>query len=325
MTQTICFAIRTILGGALLSAVVCAAAQTYPTKPVRLIVPLAAGGPSDIMARTVGQKLTDMLGQSVIVDNRPGAAGIIGHDITAKSAPDGYTILLVSNSFVVNPSLYSKVPHDTLRDFAPITLLAVAPYILTVHPSVPFKSVKELVAFAKSKPGQLSYGSGGAGTGTHMVMELFKATAGINILHVPYKGSGPAIADLLGGQVQMLFVNALPIMPHIRAGKLRALAVSSTERLAIASDIPTVSESGLPKFDDYGIFGIVAPAGTPRQVINRLSGEIVGVMKLPDVQARLASEGATVVASSPEEFSKFIVSEVAKWAKVIKTAGIRVE
>lgn len=315
----------TLLGTTLVTAATCVVAQTYPERPVRLIVPIAAGGSSDVLARAVAQKLSESLGQSVMVDNRPGGSSIIGHDLAAKAPPDGYTILLVSTSFVVNPSLYSKLPHDTLKDLTPITLLAVAPYFLTVHPSLPVKSPAQLIALAKARPGALNYGSGGNGTGTHMAMELFKSKAGINITHIPYKGSGQAIVDLMAGQVQALFVNIIAGVPHMKAGKMRALGVSGAKRSAVSPEIPTISESGLPGFEDYGIFGIVAPAGTPREIINRLNTEIVRAINQPDIKARQASEGVEVVGNRPEEFAALIRADIAKWAEVIKSSGIRVE
>jgi tripartite-type tricarboxylate transporter receptor subunit TctC len=299
-------------------------AQSYPTKPIRLVVPLAPGGPSDILARTVAAKVTEGIGQSVIVDNRPGAGGSIGADIVAKAPPDGYTIILVSNSLSINASLYPKLPYDTLRDLAPITLLAFAPYILTVHPSLPVKTPKELIALAKSQPGQLNYASGGSGTGPHMAMEFFKLTTGTRLLHIPYKGAGPALIDTIAGQCQVLMVNIIAGLPHVKGGRLRALAVSSAKRASVAPELPPLSDT-IPGFDESGQHGILAPGGTSREIVQRLNAEIVKALNSNEIKSRLAAEGAEVAGSTPEQYAASLKSDVAKWAKVIKASGIKVD
>ncbi len=298
-------------------------AGAYPVKPIRLIVPLAPGGPSDILARTVAVKLTENLGQSVIVDNRPGAGSTVGTDIAAKSPPDGYTMILVSTSYAVNASLYPKLPYDTLKDLAPVTLLAAAPNILTVHPSLPVRSMKEFIALAKARPGQLNYASGGSGTGPHMAMELLKLQSGINIVHIPYKGAGPALIDLMAGHVQAQMVNMIAGMPIVKSGRIRAIAVSTAKRSPAAPEIPTIAESGVPGFNEGGQHGIMVPAGTPREIVMRLNQEIVKVLQSPETKGRLAAEGAEVVGNTPEQFGAIIRADVEKWAKVIKQSGIR--
>lgn len=302
-----------------------AMAQSYPTKPIRLIVPLAPGGPSDILARTVAQKLTESLGQPVVVDNRSGAGGSLGTEIAVKSPPDGYTIILVSNSLSINPSLYPKLPYDPVRDLQPIALLAEAPYMLVTHPLLPVKSVKGLIALAKARRGQLNYASGGSGTGPHLAMEVFKLMAGIDMTHIPYKGAGPAMIDLIAGQAQVMFANIIASLPFIRSGRMKALAVSSAKRSPAAPEIPAVAESGLAGFNESGQHGILAPAGTPREVVQRLNAEIVKALNLPEIKERLASEGAAIVGSTPEHYAAVIRSDVAKWAKVIKSSGIRAD
>ncbi|MBI2509474.1 MAG: tripartite tricarboxylate transporter substrate binding protein [Betaproteobacteria bacterium] len=289
---------------AALLALVCAAApaQQYPAKPIRLIVPLAPGGPSDILARTVAQKLTEGMKQTVVVDNRTGAGGTVGAAIAAKSPPDGYTIILVSTSYAINATLYPKLPYDTLTDLAAVTMLAAAPYLLTVHPSLPAKSFKQLVALAKARPGDLNYASGGSGTGPQLSMEVLKQRAGLDIVHVPYKGAG---------------------LPLVKAGRIRAVGVSKAKRSEAAPDIPTIAESGVPGFDEGGQHGIMIPAGTPRDIIARLHREIVKVLQSPDIKGRLAGEGAAVIGNTPEEYAAIVRADVDKWAKVIKNLGLR--
>ena len=298
-------------------------AQPYPAKPIRLIVPLAPGGPSDTLARTVALRLTEVIGQSVVVENRAGAGGVVGTEIAAKSPPDGYTMLLVSTSFTINASLYPKLPYDTLKDLAAVTMLASGPYLIAVHPSLPVKSMKELIALAKSRPGQLNYASGGSGTGPHMSLELLKLATGVNIVHIPYKGAGPALIDLMAGHVQIQPVNILVGLPQARAGKLRALAVTTAKRSAAAPEVPTVAETVVPGFNEGGQHGIVVPAGVPREVIARLQQSIVKVLQNPEVKDRLASEGSEVVGNTPEQYGAIIRSDVEKWAKVIQRTGIR--
>ncbi|HET7158207.1 MAG TPA: tripartite tricarboxylate transporter substrate binding protein [Burkholderiales bacterium] len=299
-------------------------AQTYPVKPIRLIVPLAPGGPSDILARTVAAKLTEGIGQSVIVENRAGAGGSVGADYVAKSAPDGYTIILVSNSVSINPSLYPKLPYDTLRDLAPITTLASAPYILTVHPTLPVKSTKELIALARSRPGELNYASGGSGTGPHMAMELLKQLTGTKLVHIPYKGAGPALIDTMAGQTQVLMVNIIAGLPQVKGGRIHAIDVSSAKRASVAPEIPPIAEA-VPGFDEGGQHGILAPGNTPREIIARLNTEIVKALNSPEIKSRLAGEGAEVVGNTPEQFGAILKSDVEKWAKLIKASGIKVD
>lgn len=297
-------------------------AAGYPAKPIRLIVPLAPGGPSDILARTIAQKLSEGIKQTVVVDNRPGAGGTVGADIAAKSPPDGYTMILVSTSYSINATLYPKLPYDTLKDLVPVTMLAAAPYLLAAHPSLPVKSLQELIALAKARPGELNYASGGSGTGPHMAMELLKQRTGVNVVHIPYKGAGPALTDLMAGQVQLQMVNMIAGLPLAKSGRIRALAVSIAKRSPAAPEIPTIEESGVA-FDEGGQHGIMAPAGTPRDIIAKLHREIVRALHLPEVKNRLAGEGAEVVGNTPEEYGAIIRADVEKWAKVIKQSGIR--
>ncbi len=307
------------------SAAPALAQQPYPAKPIRLIVPLAPGGPSDIMARTVAQKSSEHLKQTVIVDNRPGASATIGTEIAAKSPPDGYTIILVSNTIAINPSLFAKLPYDTLRDLTPVSLLATAPYILGVHPSLPVNTVKQLIALAKARPGELNHASGGHGTGPHLGMEVFRLRTGIKIVHITYKGGGPAMNDFIAGHTQVYMANMIAAYPQVKNGRMRALAVTSEQRAVAAPDLPTVAESGLPGFNEGGQHGILAPAGVPWDIISKLHKEFVKTMNTPEVKGRLQSEGGQVVANTPEQYGAIIRAEIEKWSKVIKSAGIRVE
>jgi tripartite-type tricarboxylate transporter receptor subunit TctC len=297
-------------------------AASYPSKPIRLIVPLAAGGPSDTMARTLAQKLGEVVKHNVIVDNRPGASGIIGTELVAKSAPDGYTILLVSSAISINPSLFRKLPYDTLKDLTAVSLLAGAPYLLSVHPSLPVKNVKQLIALAKARPGELNHASGGSGTGPHLGMEVFMQRTGIKVVHVTYKGGGPALNDFVAGHTQVYMGNMITLYPQAKANRIRALAVTSAKRSPAAPDIPTVAESGVPGFEEGGHHGIVAPSGVPKEIIAKLNKAIVAAMRSPDIEKRLSVEGAQVIASSPEEYDDLIRRDLAKWAKVIAAAGI---
>jgi len=301
-------------------------AQGYPNKPIRLIVPWSAGGSTDIFARIIGQKLTESLGQQVVVDNRPGASGIIGFEAAAKAAPDGYTIVMGASGFTTNTSMYSKLPYDAVKDFAPVSLMALAANLLVVHPSVQAESVKELIALAKSKPGQLNFASSSHGSTAHLAGELFKTMAGVDIVHIPYKGSAPAMVDLLGGHVSLMFDPIPSVLPHVKAGKLRLLAVTSDKRLPELPNVPTVAESGLPGFEIGPWFGVLAPAGTSKEIITKLNTEIVKIMHMPDVKERLSSQGFTaIIGSTPEQFADFIKADIAKWAKVVKDAGIRID
>jgi tripartite-type tricarboxylate transporter receptor subunit TctC len=299
------------------------AQPAYPSKPIRLVVPLAAGGPSDHMARALAQKLTEGVKQTIIVDNRPGASGVIGADIVAKSPPDGYTLLLAQGAFTANASLVPKLPYDTLRDFEPVSQLTAAPYMIAVHPSLPVKTFRELVTFAKARPGELNHASGGNGTGPHLAMELLMQQTGMKLVHITYKGGGPALIDFIAGHTQVYMSNIVTILPQVKAGKARALATSGEKRSNVAPDVPTISESGIALYSEGAFHGVVAPAGVPKQVIERLHAEIVKAMKSDEVLSRLTAEGAEVVASSPQEFAAKIRGDVAKWAKVIKAAGIK--
>ena len=302
----------------------CSLAQTYPTKAVRLIVPFSAGGGADIVARAIAQKLGDALAQQVVVDNRTGAAAIIGTELAAKSAADGYTLILgQTGPNSINPSLYERLPYDALKDFAPITLATTYPYVLVVHPSIPAKTVKALIALAKSRPNELSFASAGNGAANHLAGELFKSMAGIHMVHVPYKASAPALIDVLGGHVSMMLDPVITAMPHVKIGKLRALGITSLKRTSAASELPTFAETGLPGFEAIGWHGILAPAGTPREILMRLNSEIVNVLRNPDIRARFAEQGADPVGNTPEQFLDFLKSDLTKWAKVIKAAGVR--
>jgi tripartite-type tricarboxylate transporter receptor subunit TctC len=303
-----------------------AKAQEYPSKPIRLVVPFAAGGATDVLARLVGERLTASLGQQVVVDNRPGAGGNIGSDIVARAEPDGYTILMGAvGTHAINPSLYPKMPYDPVKDFAPVTLVASVPNVLVVNPEVPAKSVQELIDLAKAKPGELNFASSGNGTSIHLSGELFKAMTGTDIVHVPYKGSGPAVTDLLGGQVQMMFDNMPSSLPHVKAGKLRALGVTSAKRSPALPEVPTIAEAGVPGYDATSWFGILAPAGTPEPVVTRLQGAIVQALGEPEMRQRMADLGAEPVGDTPAEFGQFIAAEIAKWAKVVNDAGVKLE
>ncbi len=295
----------------------------YPNKPIRMIVPLAAGGPSDTTARIVAPKLSEAIGQNIIVDNRPGASGIIGTEIGLKSPPDGYTILLVSNTISLNPAMFRKLPYDNERDMTPVSLLAATPYTLNVHPSLPVKTIKELIALAKARPGELNHASAGAGTGPHLAMEWFAQRSGIKIQQIIYKGGGPAMIDFVAGQTQLNLTNMLTAMQHVRTGRIRALAVSSLKRSPVAPDIPTIHESGVPDFDEGGQHGIVAPAALPKDVLAKLHSAIVTAMRSPEITKRLAEDGSAVVANTPEEFRALIRRETAKWTQIVKVAGIQ--
>lgn len=301
-----------------------AAAQPYPSKPIRLIVPLAPGGPSDILARTMGQKLTEGMKQVVIVDNRTGAGGTLGIDLAAKSPPDGYTMLLVAvATYTINASLYPKLPYDPLKDLTPVTILAGAPYILVVHPALPVRSVKQLIALAKARPGELNYSSGGTGTGPHLATEVFKANAGIDVVHIPYKGAGPALNDLVAGQVQFQLANMIASLPLVQSGRLRAIAVSGTKRSARLPDVPTIAESGVKGLEEVGGHMIMVPGATPRAIIARLHQELVKVLQQPEVKARLVSEGAEIFGTPPDEAAAIIRNDIPKWAKIIKQLKIQ--
>jgi tripartite-type tricarboxylate transporter receptor subunit TctC len=301
------------------------AAQPYPDKPVRMIVAVPPGGPADILARLVGPRLTESLGQTVVIDNRPGANGNIAYEMAARSAPDGYTFVLVAAGVAINPSLYREVRYDPVRDFAAITHGISVPNILVVHPSVPAASVSELVALAKARAGRLTFASAGNGTSGHLALELFKQRAGVDVVHVPYKGGGPALAEVVAGQVQALFSLALAATQQVKAGRVRALAITSGTRSPVAPELPTVAELGFPGYEVIGWFGWLAPAKTPRAIVARLNAELVKALNQPDVRERLLSQSSEPVGDSPQAFGAFIKSEHGKWAEVIRRAGIRIE
>lgn len=301
-------------------------AQSYPSKPVRFISPYAPGGGTDTMARTLAQKLTESFGRQFVVENRPGAGGIVGTEATAKSPPDGYTILLGSKGpLTVNPALYAKLPYDTLRDLAPISLISIVPALLAVHPSLPVKSVKELIALARARPGELTFSSSGIGGTGHLAGEQFAALARAKMVHVPYRGTGPATTALLAGEVTLSFGNLIALMPHVHAGRLRVLAVTSAKRLSAAPQLPTVAEAGLPGYEYVTWYGVLAPAGTPKDIIGKLNAELVKVARVPEMRERLTGEGGEVVGSTPEEFASYLKTELVNSAKLVKMANVRAE
>jgi tripartite-type tricarboxylate transporter receptor subunit TctC len=303
-----------------------ARADVYPSKPIRFVVAFPPGGGTDIIARSIAQKLSERLAQQVVVDNRPGAGGNIGTDIVAKSAPDGYTMLMGSaGPLAINASLFTSMPFDPQRDLAPVTLAATTPNVLVVHPSLNVASVGELVALAKHNPGKINFASSGFGTPAQLAGELFNSMAGVKLVHVPYKRAAPALADLLGGQVQLMFSTMPPALPHVKDGKLRALAVTSLKRSPAAPELPTLDEAGLPGFEANTWHGVVLPAGVQREIIAKLNREIVAILHLPDVVERLEGQGAEPLGSTPEEFAAYIRSETAKWAKVVRESGAKAE
>jgi tripartite-type tricarboxylate transporter receptor subunit TctC len=305
------------------SGIECAVAQKYPIRPIRLVVASSPGGASDILARLLAQKLGDELGLQVVVDNRGGASGVIGTGIVAKATPDGYTLLIIQPSLTINPSMIKKMPYDAVRDFAPVSLVVDAFQIMTVNPSVPARSVKDLIALAKTKPGELTFGSPGIGTSPHMTAELFKQSAGVDMPQVIFKGSGMAFISLISGEITAAVSTALSAMPHVKSGRLRALGVTAPKRLQVLPDVATFGESGLPGFVISQWFGILAPAGTPRPVINRLYQALTRGASSPEVVSRLADQGVEVVNRKPEEFASLIRREIAQWNKVVKAAGIK--
>ncbi len=318
--------LRPLLFSALaLGALPWAHGQHYPVKPIRIIVGFSAGGPTDTAARLVGHKLTERWGQPVIVDVRPGAGGNIAAEYVAKAAPDGYTLLLPAFAHAVNPSLFSNLPFDTVRDFAPVAMFSSAANVLAVHPSVQARSVSDLIALAKAAPGHLTYGSAGNGTASHLAGELFNMTAGTSITHVPYKGSAPASVDLLGGHISAAFPGVAIALPHSKAGRMRALAVTSLRRSKQMPDVPTMAEAGLKGFEVVSWYGLLAPAGTPADIVQRLNAEVNRALLEPDATERLVSFGAEAVQSTPAEFAEFIRNEITKWAKVARAAGLRAD
>lgn len=317
MTRSLAIACALTCGTAL--------AQGYPTKTVRMVVPFPAGGSTDIVGRTVAQKLSETWGQPVVVDNRPGGGTVIGTEAVARAAPDGYTLLVTPAPFTVNASLVPKLPYDTLGDFAPITLLNTTPLVVVVNPGVPAKSIKELIALAKARPGQLNFGSSGTGGSNHLAGELFNAMAGVKMVHIPYKGNAPALTDLAGGHVDVVFNGLTSALALIKGGKLRALAVTSLKRSGVLPDMPTLDELGLKGFEAVAWNGLNAPAKTPREIITRINSDAVRIVNSPELKERLKAEGSDPVGNTPEEYAAFLRDEVAKWAKVIKFAGVRPE
>ena len=303
-----------------------AAAQAYPAKPVRLIIPFPPAGGTDVLGRIIAPAFAEALGQPLLIDNRAGANGNVGTELVARAAPDGYTLLLNGGgTLAVNPGLYAKLPFDSIRDFAPVSLVALQPSVLVVHPSVPVKSVADLVALARARPGQLNFASSGSGSLAHLSAEVFKTMAGVDLVHVPYKGAGPALADVIGGQVQLVFASSPSVMPHVRSGKLRALGVTTPRRVRATPDVPTIAEAGVPGFEVTGWYGLLAPAGTQTAVITRLNADLRKVLAIADVEDRLVAQGLEVAPSTPREFADFIKTEIARYARVVKAAGIKVD
>jgi tripartite-type tricarboxylate transporter receptor subunit TctC len=316
---------RTLLVAAVL-ALASASAGAFPDKPVRFVIGFTPGGPSDILARAVGQKLAERWGQQVLIENRPGAGGNLAAEAVAKSAPDGYTWLLGNNSILAtNHALYRKLPYDPLKDFAPVALVAVQPNILVVHPEVKASSVMDLVALAKQSPGKLNYASSGAGAAAHLAGELFKTMAGVDIVHVPYKGAQPALTDLIAGQVQLMFATSASVIPYMKAGRLRALAVTTAQRSPSVPELPTVSEAGLSGFEATTWHGVVVPSATPMALVQRLNQDINGVLKEKDLSERLAGLGAEVLTGTPRDFADYIAREIPKWTKVVKDSGAKAD
>ncbi len=302
-----------------------AVAQSYPAGPIRVVVPFPAGGGVDSMGRILGQKLTEALGRQIIIENRPGANGMIGSEFVARSAKDGYTLLVNGANFVTTPSLYGKVTYDPLRDFDAVSLVALAPNVLVVHPSLPVKSVKELIALARARPGQIQYASSASGSTPHLAAELFKTMTKTDLLHVPYRGTGPAITALLSGEVSVMFMPALAAVPYVKSGRLRALAVTSRERLPALSELPTVAESGLKGYESSQWYGVLAPAGTPADILDLLNSQVAKIMRTPDMKQRMTDSGSLAVGSTREAFTAHLREEFAKWAKIIKQSGARVD
>ena len=299
--------------------------QGYPAKTVRIVVPFAPGGGTDILTRVITPKMSELIRQQIVVDNRPGAGSQIGSDLVSKAPADGYTILMVDTAFMTNPSLYSKLPYDSLKDFAPVSLVASAPVIMIVHPSVPAKTAKELVALARSQPGALNFASGGPGSSTHLGVELLKYVAKVNLVHIPYKGTGPAVADVLGGQVTMMFAGISSVKQHVEVGRLRALAVTGDTRSPAMPAVPTFIESGLKGVDSSSYWGALAPAKTPVDAINRVGSTIAQVLKMPDITPKLIELGFDPIGGTSEQYGRVIASEIEKWSKVIKAANIRLD
>ncbi|HSN41149.1 MAG TPA: tripartite tricarboxylate transporter substrate binding protein [Burkholderiales bacterium] len=315
-----------LLAACFIFAVPCyAGAQGYPARPIRMVVPFPPGGSIDVLARPLAQKMSELMGQQVVVDYRSGASGNIGTEITVRAPADGYTIMITTIPLVVNPSLYAKLPFDVAKDLAPVSLLAASPFVMVVHPSVPAKSVRDLIALAKARPGKLNYASAGNGTNLHVAAELFKNLTKTNIVHVPYKGGGPALAAMLSGETDLSFLGVVPATPYIKAGKMRGLATTGTKRTPVLPDLPTVAESGVKGYEFASWYGVLAPAGTPANVINALNDYIIKALRSSDLGERFAREGAEIIASSPAQFAAHLKSELVRWAKVAKEAGLHAD
>ena len=324
MFKAMLFAIALLAGGA--TAVPAALAQTWPAKPMRIVVPFPPGGGTDIGTRILAQKLQEAWGQAVVVENKPGAAGIVGTELVAKSAPDGYTFMMGNiGTHAINVSLYKQLSYDPVKDFAPVSMVADLPLLLLVHPSVPAKSVQELIALAKSQPGKLNFSSSGAGGSMHVAAELFKSMAGVDMVHIPYKGGAPAVADLISGQVPLSFATVLETIQFVKAGKVRALAVTNNRRSVALPDLPTISESGLPGYQSISWLALFAPAGTPKDIVNKASIESVRILNLPDVRERLLAQGAEPIGSTPEQLATILAGDIAKYARVIRESGYKPE
>ena len=322
----------TVLTGTIAAAVATAlfaatpiAAQEYPAKTVRMIIPFPPGGSNDIVGRMIAQQLTERLGKQVIADNRGGAGGTIGTELAAKSSPDGYTLLIISVAYAFNTSMYNRLPYDPVKSFAPVAMLGTGPNALAIHPSLPVKTVKEFIAFAKSKPGELNYASAGIGSFQHLGSELFRIMSGINVVHVPFKGGGPAMIDVISGQSQFCTGSLLQLIPFHRSGKLKLLGTGGAKRVAALPEVPTISEAGLKGYEANNWWGILAPAGTPDSIVKKLNSELSAVLKSPETQKRFSSEGAEAFEMGPDRFAKYIAAETAKWSRVVKAAGIKPE
>jgi tripartite-type tricarboxylate transporter receptor subunit TctC len=300
-------------------------AQSYPSKPIRFIVPFAPGGGNDVVARLIGGKLAEAWGHQVVIDNRPGAGGNIAAEVVARANPDGYTIFLFNSANAIAPSLYKKLAYNPVSDFEPVILISTSPFALVVHPSIPAQSVKDLIALAKAKPKTLTFASGGNGSSTHLAGEQFRQMAGIDIVHVPYKGAGPAFVDLIAGQVSMYFASIPPALPQLKAGRVRALAVTSERRTSLLPELPTIAEAALPGYQSGASYGVVVPARTPAATVRKLNAEIARMLREPDVRSRLSTQGMEIASGTPQDFARFMNAEIAMWAKVVNASGARVD
>ncbi|MEO7728776.1 MAG: tripartite tricarboxylate transporter substrate binding protein [Burkholderiales bacterium] len=302
-----------------------AMAQSYPTKPIRLIVPFSAGGPADLLGRLIGEKLQRSLGQTIVVINKDGAGTILGVDMAAKASPDGYTLLLGNVAMVINSSTGKRLPYDMQRDLQPVSIAFTQPLILVINPALPIANLKEFIAYAKANPGKLKYGSSGIGTSIHLTSELFRNAVGIELTHIPYKGAAPALTDLLGGQIDLMFPGITPVVAHVKSGRLRALGLTSRKRSTALPDVPTMDELGVANFESIGWYGVLVPAGTPKNIVTRLNRELVAALNQPDLKERLASQGGDAVSSTPEQFAAFIAVELRKWTGVMRSANIQID